>query len=379
MASYPGLDKVRLDALKEFRLLESSIQKAKENRFKVEGILGEGTGGFALKMLMTGPPSLLPEPARRFMLKRAYNTQQEEKLQREIEFTKRFRGDAHIAQLVSFEGEPHDGVSYLKGPTLMTEWIGTLTVKDLIERRADLNIPFPNRVLWRFFLCLCRMLIAMAWPSNAPPGTPRKVELVPSPGPDGKRPPKLPLVHGDLNIQNVLVGNLDQSEHLLVHSLVLIDFGNARILPDDQGEQAVKGNMCLMGEIMLNLVGGRVMKGSTGSSNMDAVVDGERKTIRSWARDLDGLNPAYGAPANLVAEHRGRVENLDTDLRGLIIQCLAPMAANRPDLETLVEQVERNVNTKTADSYVGKKYANNETDSAIREIMHRLVHEAPTT
>lgn len=131
-----------------------------------------------------------------------------------------------------------------------------------------------------------------------------------------------------------------------------------------------------MGEVMLNLVGGRVMKNATGSSNMDITVNGERKTIRSWARDLDGLNPAYRAPADLVAEHKDRVDNLDADLRSLIIRCLAPMADNRPDLETLVEEVERNVNNKTANSYAGKKYASNETDSAVERIMHRLVHDA---
>lgn len=65
----------------------------------------------------------------------------------------RFRGDAHVAQLFSIPGEPHDGISYFKGPTLMTEWIGSFTVKEMIEKRADLGIPFPNRVLWRLFLC----------------------------------------------------------------------------------------------------------------------------------------------------------------------------------------------------------------------------------
>lgn len=31
----------------------------------------------------------------------------------------------------------------------------------------------------------------------------------------------------------VLVGDRDQSEHRLVNSLVLIDFGNARTLPEE--------------------------------------------------------------------------------------------------------------------------------------------------
>lgn len=46
------------------------------------------------------------------------------------------------------------------------------------------------------------MLIAMAWPSDRPPGTKRESERVPSPNENGKRPDKLELHHGDLNIQN---------------------------------------------------------------------------------------------------------------------------------------------------------------------------------
>lgn len=88
MASYPGLNKIRADALKELRLLESYIQKSGENRFKIEGVLGEGTGGFALKMAMVNEPSPNLQPTRRFIMKRAIDQQQEEKLLREIEFTK---------------------------------------------------------------------------------------------------------------------------------------------------------------------------------------------------------------------------------------------------------------------------------------------------
>ncbi|KAI1777214.1 kinase-like domain-containing protein [Hypoxylon cercidicola] len=363
MASYPGVENVRADALKEIRLLETSFNRVNERRFKIERIIGEGTGGFALKMAMINDPSPVPRPVQRFVIKRAYNKQQADKLQEEIQIVQKFRGNMHVAQLIVLPGESTDGISYLNGPTLMTDWIGNGTVKDLIAKRSDWRQPLPNRVLWRLFLCLCRMLIAMAWPSNGPPGAPREVELLSSPDPNGNRPTKSGLVHGDLNIQNILVGNLDQREHSLVNTLMLIDFGNARTLDVDQAEEAVKSNMANMGEIMFQLIGGGFIRKSQ-SSNMKVTVGGQDKIIRSWARDLDGLSPTYEVPADTMALHRDSMENLDPDLKSLVVQCLAVAPVNRPDLETLVEEVERNVDSKTATSYASYKYKNNETDNA---------------
>lgn len=175
MASYPGIEKIRGDALKEVKNVESAFQKAGEKRFKIKGVLGEGTGGVALKMAMISKPSPTSQPVQEFILKRAYNTEQEAKLRKEIAFVQvcwtshvaslkliliqRFRGDMHVAQFFSLEGEPIDSISYLKGPTLLTEWIGNGTLKELIVKRADWGKPLPNRMLWRLFLC-CKYWIS---------------------------------------------------------------------------------------------------------------------------------------------------------------------------------------------------------------------------
>ncbi|KAI4859475.1 hypothetical protein F4820DRAFT_466968 [Hypoxylon rubiginosum] len=380
MASYPGIEKIRGDALKEVKNVESAFQKAGEKRFKIKGVLGEGTGGVALKMAMISKPSPTSQPVQEFILKRAYNTEQEAKLRKEIAFVQRFRGDMHVAQFFSLEGEPIDSISYLKGPTLLTEWIGNGTLKELIVKRADWGKPLPNRMLWRLFLCLCRMLIAMAWPSDRPPGTKRESERVPSPNENGKRPDKLELHHGDLNIQNILIGNLDLSEHAFVNTLIIIDFGASSIEEDEtKAGQAAKVNISKMGEIMLNLIGGRVMKSAAGSSNMNFITVEGQNTIRSWARDLDGLNPVYKAPASTVAEHKDRMDNLDPDLRRLVIRCLATAMNNRPELEDLVEEVERNVSGKAATYYASYRYGSNETNSEVARIMKELLHDATTS
>ncbi|XXG95798.1 hypothetical protein Hte_002069 [Hypoxylon texense] len=283
MALYPGAGKVRQDALKEVGSVDSAFQRAGESRCKIVGILGEGTGGVALKMTTVNKPSPNLQVARNFILKRAYNSQQEESLRREIDFVRRFRGDMHIAQFFSLEGGP---------------------------------------------------------------------------------------VHGDL----------DQSEHPFVNSLVLIDFGASRIDEDkSKVGQAAKMNISKMGEVMLNLIGGMVRKVASGSSNMTITVDGEEETLRSWARDLDGLNPAYGADADTVAGHKDRMDNLDPDIRRLVIRCLATSMNNRPELEDLVEEVEQNVSNKTAAYYTKYKYGSNETDSAVERIMKELLHDAKTS
>lgn len=138
-------------------------------------------------------------------------------------------------------------------------------------------------------------------------------------------------------------------------------------------------NISKMGEIMLNLIGGRVMKSAAGSSNMNFITVEGQNTIRSWARDLDGLNPVYKAPASTVAEHKDRMDNLDPDLRRLVIRCLATAMNNRPELEDLVEEVERNVSGKAATYYASYRYGSNETNSEVARIMKELLHDATTS
>lgn len=126
---------------------------------------------------------------------------------------------------------------------------------------------------------------------------------------------------------------------------------------------------------MLQLIGGHA---KSGAANMTITEGGGERIINSHARDLDGLNPIYKAPPARKAEHKDKVDNLDPDIRRLVILCLASNRELRPDLPDLFEEIERNVNTKTQESYAGYKYQANESDEALRRISQQLICDADT-
>lgn len=124
------------------------------------------------------------------------------------------RGAMHIMQPFRIN------ISYLKGPTLLTEWIENGLVLGLVNRLPDFGQPLPNRMLWRFFLCckvsrfflmikqakasriVCRMCIGMAWHPKRGPTEEQVLEAIPAPDRGGVRPPESRFAHGDLNIEN---------------------------------------------------------------------------------------------------------------------------------------------------------------------------------
>lgn len=134
--------------------------------------------------------------------------------------------------------------------------------------------------------------------------------------------------------------------------------------------------MYYVGEMMLSLIGGGSAK--YGSANMLVSVGGGTSLIRSHARDLDGLNPTYKAPQPVITAHRAKMDNLDGDLRNLVIRCLAVHIDDRPELEELAQEVERNVRGKQQEHYADKQYYNNESDVAIRRIAGELMCNAKT-
>ncbi|KAI1074408.1 hypothetical protein F5B20DRAFT_563630 [Whalleya microplaca] len=133
--------------------------------------------------------------------------------------------------------------------------------------------------------------------------------------------------------------------------------------------------MQAIGRVMLSLIGGSHL---LGSGKMEVTYQGEKKTIRSEAIDLDGLNRKYGAPATRVALHQEKLDNLDPELRSLVALCTAVSPKERPDLEYLVEEVERQVKTKQPSDYGTKKYQQNESDDALKRIARELMLNANT-
>ncbi|RYP39582.1 hypothetical protein DL767_002130 [Monosporascus sp. MG133] len=319
----PGQDEVSPAAVAEAKYLVENFERAKEKCFHFERIIAEGSFGVTFKMKMWEKQSMTLElkPVTRFVMKRSLNEKGRENTSRKIEF---LRGAIHVSQPFHVDDtESGNTLVYLKGPTLFIEWLDNGLLYDFIERVGDWGKPLPNRMLWRLFLCL-------------------------------------------------MIHNFEEREHKEVPMLKLIDFGMSRELReiDKIPDAAVKTNMLDIGKVMLAFLG---CSHRGGASDMKVTYRGEEKTIKSFARDIDGLSPTYKAPAAIVARHRDKMENLDPDIRSLVALCCVQDPNERPELEDLLGEVERYVKTKEQNDYVGKKYYGNESNAAISRIDLDLV------
>ncbi|KAI1458192.1 hypothetical protein F4805DRAFT_474634 [Annulohypoxylon moriforme] len=216
----------------------------------------------------------------------------------------------------------------------------------------------------------------MAWPPEGDAEAPSAKPELPPMNSDGVRPEKSTMRHNDINIGNIMFGDFDSTAHRSVPILKLIDFGQASNSTNYftyTEESAVRQNMHRIAEVMINLIGGTVNMSINGSKDMEVTIDGEVRVIRSRARDLDGLSRGYGANNAIIEKQRVWLDNLDVDLRNLLVRCLATDEGMRPGLEELFEEVRRNVTEKTRRSYQGKRWQDNETDESLRRISRNLI------
>ncbi|KAI0827816.1 hypothetical protein F5Y06DRAFT_291084 [Hypoxylon sp. FL0890] len=309
-----------------------------------------------MRIIDQSAPSPIARPTTRFVMKRALNNLGEQGLISEIRVLRRLRGAPNIQQLFRVPGETIDlEVPYWRGPTLFTEWIPNGLVNNFVQRRDEWGDPLPNRMLWRFFLCFCYMLVAMAWPPEGQEDAPSSKGYIPLRNRAGDLPPESHLVHGDLNVENVMFGDFEPIAHQFVPMLKLIDFGKSQTILEGP-IPGIKRNMQDIGTIMVRLIGGNVFS----------------------ARDLENLgHPNYRMVDKKTKDmHQERLNNLDPELKSLIALCLAANAADRPELDHLLQEVQSNVNEKTPDSYQGNKYHHNESDAALRRISEIIIRLA---
>ncbi|KAI8945110.1 hypothetical protein F4801DRAFT_598362 [Xylaria longipes] len=314
----------------------------------------------------------------RFVIKRSLAEVGEKNITTEIDALDRLRGCMHIAQPSRMLNNPRWNrvIKPLEGPTLLMEWIENGLLWDFYEKRSELDEPLPNRLLWSLFLCLCRMVVGLAWPPRdlgQPVRGKPTLEVIPPLDEKGERPPKSRLLHGDFHGQNIMIDKLEPLEHKSIPLLKLIDFGMSRDLPvraNEPKDLVVKTNLRAIGEVMLGLLRGNV---AGGPGMMDISYDGQPKRINSYATDLVKLSSKYKAPAAMVAKHQDRVDNLDPEIRSLVAACVAVNIEDRPDIENLLGIVERNAKNKEAGDYKDYKYPNNETDAAIKRIVEETM------
>ncbi|KAI1407095.1 hypothetical protein F5Y13DRAFT_134833 [Hypoxylon sp. FL1857] len=301
-----------------------------------------------------------PYASETFIIKRAYLPGQETSLKRERRTMRRLRGSMHIVQeytprrpielenAIFMEDLPNGPLFHMTHRLYMTQF-GEL----------------PNRLLYRIFLCHVRFAIALAYPQNAPRGSPLRLEEVPKTA--AERNNTVQLVHNDMHQNNIIFGNLSPSimEHDFIPPLKLIDlertaFGLHPII----NNMGIKKNILDIGRVMhLLITSGRGEAVGFGSIPYVANVniEGVHRNIDTWA--------------NL---RTNSYQNLDPHLEYLIARCLALNPGWRPTLEELERLLTEWIQTKGPDYFAGPRYYRrfNETDERIKDIINDYIFNA---
>ncbi|KAI1434335.1 hypothetical protein GGR50DRAFT_695273 [Xylaria sp. CBS 124048] len=246
------------------------------------------------------------------------------------------------------------------------EWLENGTLGTFIDKASEsevIQVPLPNRLLWRFFLCMTRMCIAMGWPPQQPEGDdPQPVtERAHGPAYGG-------LSHSDIHSGNVMLGGFmpddPDKEHWLTPILKLIDFGEMKKLEGEQKEieKANAANLYAIGYIMLMLV------------KLDTQWPGH--SAQPWR--LDPSQPeflTFGAPLLPDVNGVDPYPTLDPNLRNLVCLCLA-----RESKKRLSPSIMANVAVKCIaerdEKYYRDRGVEGESDESIREILQEILFNA---
>ncbi|KAI0103418.1 kinase-like domain-containing protein [Daldinia grandis] len=254
--SRSGEDPSFLRARRSLRMLEENFEKNLPGRTKFQRVLGHGGFGLATLWKVKTQSGRDLDVAVKTSIRKG---NEENELRSEIFLQgELLRGAEHIVQLIDIEENvPVASKLYNNGdalvPVMIMEVLQKATLADLIDRinkarltnydileeaespwaegrydRNALQVGYiPNRILWRLFLCLARGVTGMAY--GPPTAQSYKLE---KPYREGVRDREIKqLLHMDLDIYNVLVGDISHSsqdtEHSVSPKIKIADFGIA--------------------------------------------------------------------------------------------------------------------------------------------------------
>ncbi|KAI1147736.1 hypothetical protein F4825DRAFT_471095 [Nemania diffusa] len=328
---------------------------------------------------------------RRLVVKRSLYDTFSDDLESEIEIMKKVNGSAHVARVIAssrdsrpelrpgffgrlifwFSRRQRNFLVGLPGSTLILEYLEHGILNDVIFKIRDRNLeedaeedaeenaeknaeedggrPLPNRLLWRWFLCLARACVALKFPAGQPVDTIPKLEEIPA---DQSNPGNI--YHGDMHGGNILIGSTgDFPEHELVPPLKLIDFGQAGVYDsyDSYDTEGDERNIYDIGTQIIHLI-----KGST---------------IVGWGNAVHKGIPTL-ATSILPDNDNDPHPHLDSDLRDLVASCLAVDPLHRPTVSEILELCKSAVERKTPASY-GANWRM-ETDSEVQRTLQELVY-----
>ncbi|KAM0811103.1 putative serine threonine protein kinase protein [Seiridium cardinale] len=126
---------------------------------------------------------------------------------------------------------------------LLLEFVENGDLTALLVKCKEQDKTVPNRILWRFWLCMVKMCIAMAFPPRKfHPDRKNHQSELDEVVPDAKHHWRMKrMVHFDLDPWNIFVGSIepDPSHHSLIPRLKLGDFGTAHEVKQQKREQVI--------------------------------------------------------------------------------------------------------------------------------------------
>ncbi|KAI1747014.1 kinase-like domain-containing protein [Xylaria castorea] len=245
-----------------------------------------------------------------------------------------------------------------RGPAILLEYIENGSLQKLSQRAWRLNIDFPNRLLWSFYLCLVRACAGLHYPHVVPkPGDgPLVLETITRPEPNG-------FAHNDIALRNIMVGRSDHlvAEHGIMPRLHLIDYGLSTDIPNSK--QAVRDNLFGITVAILHLINPNL--GPISNTNTMAY-----NGIMTYATDI---LPMLG---------RDEFPFLDPELRQLLVEAVAVDPNLRPSIQDMFRRTLAG-KEKVADAYAdvgaGGPLAgiyDYETNEFISRLLQQLVLDA---
>ncbi|KAI1779026.1 kinase-like protein [Hypoxylon cercidicola] len=291
-------------------------------RFVFQKLVAHGNYGSASHIKYIDPrvPSV-----KDFLVKMAFNDEDaRESMIKERKFLEKFRGNSHIVQLIDIPENPLEDELLAEDVNpndwIIMEWIQCGTFGEFIYMaRGTARRMLPNRLLWRFFLCLIRSVIAMAWADNN--------ENI------NHDVPASELVHNDLHLNNVLLGEppMDE-EHRITPILKIIDFGVAGEWPISDGPNARQSNIYDIGSLMMALI-----------------------TLSPERPPSQDNYPTFTMGGREVKTEATRLvpcpDGVDPTLAALVCACMASDYKSRPTLTFLLDTTVTAVRERTAAYY----------------------------
>ncbi|KAI0172720.1 kinase-like protein [Hypoxylon sp. FL1284] len=316
-----------------------------EPRFQFRGLVSNGSYGSAIRVGYRDPQ--LTD----FLIKMAFDDEDAiRSLQTEKGWLRKLAYNPHVVQLINIASNPLQDPRRQGRPDadrwIIIEWLRCGTLRDFVAKAKTMSMArLPNRLLWRYFLCLVRACIAMAWPDNRE----RINNAVESSG----------LMHNDMHLANVLLDNPPtDEEHTITPILKLIDFGIAGAWEASTiGASSEQSNLRDIGKVMASVI------------KLDPLLPSMFNAARAqfqWSG-----NTVLTDGGGLVPRPAG----VDRDLVDVVCACMATDFRIRPSLPELLDITLTAVRQRGPDFYGGEQM---ETDAEISRIWQEIIHNAPT-